>query len=229
MELLLLLSLLLTAAWRFNASSGDYFTCTIGSFHCLDTGHVPLCLRCDGKPDCRDGSDESGCQAGNVSCGPRGQQCGNGGPCLPRERFCDGHGDCPESSDESVEVCGNQTALPSQACPKGEFQCAPGAECFPLTWMCDGHPDCTDKRDELGCDLDLQQSSVTPQTDAAAGPGVELQVRPEVLLEIAIFLLLSVTVVTVCVAVWCHREAEQRLASFNLAKVSEHLMAEEQP
>lgn len=131
---------------------------------------MPLCSRCDGQPDCPDGSDEGGCHTEDVACGPRGQRCGHGGPCVPVERLCDGRRDCPDDSDESVPACGPLALAPEPPpCLKEEFRCLPDADCFPVSWVCDGHPDCPDGRDERGCTLDFPSSTTeaaptTPRT-----------------------------------------------------------------
>ncbi|KAF7235901.1 Sortilin-related receptor [Varanus komodoensis] len=146
------------------------FLCSLGRFQCLEGSQVPLCSRCDGQPDCKDGSDERSCHKGNVSCGRRGKQCGAGGPCLPWERFCDGHRDCLDGSDESADACGHPTAL-SAACPAGYFRCAPGSPCYTLAWVCDGHADCLDERDERGCSSDVSPETSQPPDANHTGCG----------------------------------------------------------
>uniref|UniRef100_A0A8D2LMF9 Uncharacterized protein n=1 Tax=Varanus komodoensis TaxID=61221 RepID=A0A8D2LMF9_VARKO len=146
------------------------FLLFLGRFQCLEGSQVPLCSRCDGQPDCKDGSDERSCHKGNVSCGRRGKQCGAGGPCLPWERFCDGHRDCLDGSDESADACGHPTAL-SAACPAGYFRCAPGSPCYTLAWVCDGHADCLDERDERGCSSDVSPETSQPPDANHTGCG----------------------------------------------------------
>nr|XP_028569790.1 CD320 antigen isoform X1 [Podarcis muralis] len=224
MERALLFSLLLTAA----AIDAERFLCILGSFRCEDGGQVPLCQRCDEKRDCGDGSDERGCRAANVSCGPRGRRCGSDGPCLPLERICDGHGDCPDNSDESLDACGHRVDTTSPACPKDEFQCEPGAECFPLAFVCDGHSDCPDERDERGCLLDFPTVSVTPpatQTDGVPVPG---NAMPADLVVLSIIAFLAVVVAAVFASAWSRAKA-RHLASFKWDHGSEQLIAKQQP
>ncbi|XP_061457955.1 CD320 antigen [Rhineura floridana] len=226
MERLFLASLLLTAAGRVRASDAESFLCTIGSFQCESDGaQVPLCLRCDGKADCSDESDENGCQAGTVSCGRHGRQCGSGGPCLPLERICDGRSNCPDGSDESLDACGPQLAWTLPACRKEEFRCAPGTECFPLTWVCDGHSDCLDKRDELGCGLESPVIPQTTQTDGEAVPG---NVMPEDLMLLAVVALLAIVVAAVCILVWRNAKMNH-LTSNGRCEGSEQLVLKQQP
>ncbi|XP_042300647.1 CD320 antigen, partial [Sceloporus undulatus] len=142
----------------------ESFQCTLGDFWCVDGGHVPLCKRCDRVSDCGDDSDEEGCEAGNIQCGPRGRLCGPKGPCLPLERFCDGHKDCPDGSDEAGKACGDSHTKPLVKCRKDEFRCAPDADCYPLAFICDRHSDCPDKRDEVGCVFEVPSSPETPET-----------------------------------------------------------------
>uniref|UniRef100_A0A6J0SNK4 CD320 antigen n=1 Tax=Pogona vitticeps TaxID=103695 RepID=A0A6J0SNK4_9SAUR len=225
------LLLLLSVAGRLRARHADSFLCTLGDFSCDNGDPVPLCLRCDRTPDCRDGSDERGCSTGNVSCGPHGRQCGNRGPCLPFERFCDGHANCPDAFDESIRVCGSPaSALRPPRCRKDAFRCAPGAECFPVTWVCDGHPDCPDERDELGCTLDFPSTTETSPTMS----GTESAESPEgVKMDhwtiIAIVALLILVMAGVAVSAWVCPRAKPVYVSFRIDKASEQLMTKELP
>ncbi|KAH0625959.1 hypothetical protein JD844_034348 [Phrynosoma platyrhinos] len=172
MERLLSFFVLLTAAGGLRARKTESFQCTIGDFWCEDGERVPLCKRCDREFDCGDGSDERGCEAGNILCGPRGRLCGPQGPCLPLERFCDGHKDCLDGADEAGKACGDSHTRTLVKCRKDEFRCAIDADCYPLAFICDRHSDCPDKRDEVGCVFEVPSSPEMPETTRPGGVGL---------------------------------------------------------
>jgi len=101
------------------ATCGATFACADGF------GEIPGRWRCDGDPDCDDGSDELSCPLFT---------CADGGEILERWR-CSGHESCADGSDEA-------------GCPA--FVCADGGEVSARV-RCDGHPACADASDEAGC------------------------------------------------------------------------------
>uniref|UniRef100_A0A182JZY0 EGF-like domain-containing protein n=1 Tax=Anopheles christyi TaxID=43041 RepID=A0A182JZY0_9DIPT len=125
------------AACAFRCESGE----------CLAKG-----MRCNGHVDCKDQSDEKGCDAGktmqrlSTSCKWNEFRCTDGSRCIATERRCDKHPDCADRSDEAnCEQYDRHTN-----CTKYQFTCANGF-CVDATARCDQTPDCPDGSDEVGC------------------------------------------------------------------------------
>ncbi|XP_045481036.1 sortilin-related receptor-like isoform X2 [Harmonia axyridis] len=114
-------------------------TCAPEHFTCQDNSCIPSGWKCDGEPDCSDGSDEVNCKSQN--CPPFNFVCGDG-QCIPRFWICDFSNDCADGSDEV-----NCTKL---NCTKDQFTCSNG-RCISMKWKCDGQNDCKDNSDELNC------------------------------------------------------------------------------
>ncbi|XP_008247364.3 CD320 antigen [Oryctolagus cuniculus] len=127
-------------------------SCPPSSFQCRASGYcVPLTWRCDGDPDCSDGSDEEECRI---------EPCTQNGQCPPPLGLpcsCDNISDCPGGGHQGLHNCSRQP------CPAGEIRCSLGDACIPHTWRCDGHRDCPDSSDELGCEINetLQDRNAT--------------------------------------------------------------------
>ncbi|ELT97024.1 hypothetical protein CAPTEDRAFT_215667 [Capitella teleta] len=112
----------------------DRFDCAVETSRCIDVS-----LRCDGKADCPNGSDEDEadcseveCQVGYVKCG---NKCG---------KSCDGIQHCVDGADE--RDC-------SSVCTIGQFPCSGNLPiCRNIDQWCDGYIDCPGATDEPeGC------------------------------------------------------------------------------
>nr|XP_058146122.1 low-density lipoprotein receptor-related protein 1B-like isoform X8 [Dasypus novemcinctus] len=78
--------------------------CSPAEFRCKNGRCVASALRCDGRADCRDGSDEDGCP-GPPQCPPGEVRCQQSGECVPAEWLCDHDLDCRDGSNEKVCTC----------------------------------------------------------------------------------------------------------------------------
>uniref|UniRef100_A0A3B5LHC7 EGF-like domain-containing protein n=1 Tax=Xiphophorus couchianus TaxID=32473 RepID=A0A3B5LHC7_9TELE len=98
--------------------------------------------RCDGEPECPDGSDEAEETCSKQTCPPEKFDCGGStNKCVSLSWRCDGEKDCENGADE--EDC-------ASACPSAEFMCA-NRKCLAAVYVCDGDDDCGDGSDELKC------------------------------------------------------------------------------
>lgn len=113
------------------------------ALRCTDATLLAVEQRCDGRPDCEDGSDERDC-----------------GSCVEThpEWACNGIGECADLSDErDCDPCRFFTACDGVAdCADGSdesscFRCSSGDMTIRSEYRCDGWSYCWDGSDEAGC------------------------------------------------------------------------------
>ncbi|CAH0717661.1 unnamed protein product, partial [Brenthis ino] len=121
---------------------------TEGAFNCFDGGCVPLEKYCDGKYDCKDGSDENFCTSHTpdaLYCNDTHQfLCADGRKCVPSVWVCNNETDCNDGSDEYN--CSVPLEYDNSTCHG--FLCDDNKKCISKFWTCDGYYDCDDKSDE---------------------------------------------------------------------------------
>ena len=121
--------------------------------------------KCDGIPDCDDGSDELGCPSvAPNQCSDKQFKCKKSGICIPQGWYCDGTSDCEDNSDEPSS-CG------SVDCADNYFKCN-NKKCIFKSYVCDGEDDCGD-----GSDESTEHGCGAPETPCGPGkwqcPGLE--------------------------------------------------------
>ncbi|XP_001985922.2 low-density lipoprotein receptor-related protein 1 isoform X2 [Drosophila grimshawi] len=129
-----------------NPSSTDKGPCLPSHFTCNDGTCIPMRLKCDSKPDCKDGSDESSDCVKSPKCIAGQFRCGQSQKCIPGYWLCDGEYDCGKGDVSDETNCPDGVA---RKCSAFEAECHNGA-CLELSRFCDGHWDCDN--DELHCD-----------------------------------------------------------------------------
>ncbi|XP_026332516.1 sortilin-related receptor isoform X2 [Hyposmocoma kahamanoa] len=160
----------------------DTVNCSVHGFACGNDSNalcIPSSWVCDGERDCPGGDDEKAEKCKNSVCAAGMFRCPSG-KCIFSSWVCDGENDCgdDELSDERdcaahpnfskilpsvktekpVEFSNNATCLDWM------FKCDNG-NCLPYWWRCDSINDCGDNSDEVGCGIDPETSSVSPEHD----------------------------------------------------------------
>ncbi|XP_033629412.1 low-density lipoprotein receptor-related protein 2-like isoform X2 [Asterias rubens] len=116
-------------------------TCAVGWEPCTTNYRcIPSWAVCNGVDNCRDNSDEVGCE--QRTCASGEFRCDET-KCIPGQWLCDFTADCDDGTDE------DETCL-HRECSESEFRCATN-QCIPNRWVCDHDDDCGDLSDELAC------------------------------------------------------------------------------
>ncbi|XP_076397846.1 terribly reduced optic lobes isoform X10 [Megachile rotundata] len=106
--------------------------------------------KCDGVPDCDDGSDEIGCPHPGCSAGEFACDVSR---CILESHRCNFINECDDGSDE------HDCNFP--ACTSTQFKCRNG-QCIDSSEHCDGVKNCYDHSDEVNCLCREDQLECTP-------------------------------------------------------------------
>ncbi|KAK9758575.1 Trypsin [Popillia japonica] len=117
-----------------------------GSGECISVNKI-----CDGRADCKDGTDEVNRKCELIHCPSFLFRC-KYGACIPRKYICDGKEDCLDASDEDYDMCllneeKNSSLLIRKRRQDCEFRCNSG-DCIEMEHVCDGSVECPDGSDE---------------------------------------------------------------------------------
>ncbi|XP_078381129.1 uncharacterized protein LOC144663915 isoform X2 [Oculina patagonica] len=142
-----------------NATTPPFWLCHFWEFTCTNGRCINNGYRCDGRDDCGDNSDETGCSFRTTtampitslipSCPAGWLHCLNTAICIKTQWLCDGVPNCPGRWDEQPQNCPKTTVKPI-TCSSSQYQCAYGG-CIPRSYLCDGIRQCIDGSDEIGC------------------------------------------------------------------------------
>ncbi|XP_041370340.1 atrial natriuretic peptide-converting enzyme-like [Gigantopelta aegis] len=113
-------------------------------FNCRNGELIWESRKCDGHPDCSDGSDEQSCGG---ACASLQFPCMSNDQCISWDMYCDQINDCVDKSDETMCI--------PKPCDEDEWRCS-NAQCINRLKVCDLTPGCRDGSDELGCSLFLK-------------------------------------------------------------------------
>ncbi|XP_067340392.1 low-density lipoprotein receptor-like [Channa argus] len=112
---------------------------------------IPEAQVCDGKPQCRDRSDELDCWDKTKSCEYR---CPDSKRCIPKKLLCDGERDCLDGTDEldcDPFPATTEQPLLTSTCITPSVLCPGSSLCISQSQLCDGQTDCPDGFDEKTC------------------------------------------------------------------------------
>jgi len=129
----------------------DEWNCTCSGFTCDNGFCIQESQRCDGRVNCNDASDETGCPG----CNRKQFRCGSG-ECIPDSAACNQKLDCLDGSDEL------QCRYRAHICRMDEFKCYSG-RCIHQNKRCNRHPDCEQGEDEQSCEFQCGLNEFTCQ------------------------------------------------------------------
>ena len=132
---------------------------------------VNIYQRCDGVPDCQDGSDEDFCSDCHTTfkC-PISINITEMGKkifykCLRGNMVCNTVTDCLDGSDE------RKCLGTIESCDDSEIRCEKTGRCISKDLVCDGDPHCPHGEDELNCDKKCHRQSMwCPATQRCIPP-----------------------------------------------------------
>jgi len=117
------------------AAGGGDGNCESGEFTCGSDECIPVSMKCNGRDNCADGSDEDDCID---KCDSRSDfRCKDGVTCISKFDVCDGREQCPGGDDEST--CATKSC--------DGFECSDGT-CIDADKKCNGQADCLLAEDE---------------------------------------------------------------------------------
>eukprot|EP00475_Leptophrys_vorax_P006355 TRINITY_DN13924_c0_g1_i1.p1 TRINITY_DN13924_c0_g1~~TRINITY_DN13924_c0_g1_i1.p1 ORF type:complete len:334 (+),score=-24.28 TRINITY_DN13924_c0_g1_i1:261-1262(+) len=153
-------------------------TCHSDQMQCADgSGCVATSAVCDGRPDCRDASDEDSavCASFNACASQGMAQCSDNTTCVEPWKLCDGVSDCPSGSDESAAACADLD------CQRGSIHCPSSPDVCTRGAFCNGVNDCpvtnatlayTEDEDPAVCALYVHEKKIfRPRNPGGSGSG----------------------------------------------------------
>ncbi|XP_076181580.1 uncharacterized protein LOC143153855 isoform X1 [Ptiloglossa arizonensis] len=143
-----IITIILTIACVVEYGYGQNKKCGLDKFQCKNEQCIASELLCDGRPDCKDQSDETytECSKPEIICPNYAFRCAYGA-CVDGDSTCNGVKDCFDNSDETLARCSSNQHNVSTTCSTNQFKCDNG-QCIFTQGLCDGTADCADNSDE---------------------------------------------------------------------------------